>query len=251
MIAIVAALEQEVRGIRRGMNLNLNSNEGRILLLKSGMGKDKVTQALNSLFQSYQPYALISTGFAGALREELQLGEIVLGERIFHLPEDRRFNLDLEEGLPIDPEMLEQAIDLVEKLGLPYQLGAILTAPKIITEAKEKQELGQLLPAMAVDMESYWVAKEACAYGIPFLAARVILDTVNETLPLFALVNEEGKLRGIKASIYFATRPRQLLKLIKLARKSKEAEGSLANFVPALAAKLNSFLNRRRVCERG
>lgn len=263
MIAIVAALEQEIRGIRKSKSksksMNLSSNENRIFLL-SGMGRKRTTQALNLLFQSHRPSAVISTGFAGALREELQLGEIVLGQKIFHLPRDEQGQLELGEELLTDPKLLEQAINLLEELCLPYHLGAILTASKIITEAEEKRQLGQLMrlhlrlatfqkpPAIAVDMESYWVAQAALAYGIPFIVTRVILDTTDETLPpLSRLVDEEGRLKGLRALTYFGTYPWKLRSLIKLARNSKKAEESLAKFVLPLAVKIESFLNLKEV----
>lgn len=61
--------------------------------------------------------------------------------------------------------------------------GCIGTVPKILSSSV-KQHVGDTIGVAAVDMESYAVALAAQERHLPFLAIRIILDSMNE--PLFS-----------------------------------------------------------------
>jgi nucleoside phosphorylase len=62
--------------------------------------------------------------------------------------------------------------------------GPILTVPKALLTPAKKQS-AQASGALAVEMEAYPLAEWADQVGIPFVHARVILDTLDESLPDF------------------------------------------------------------------
>jgi adenosylhomocysteine nucleosidase len=58
----------------------------------------------------------------------------------------------------------------------------------VAATAMQKDGLGRSSGALAVDMESHVVARVARRRGLPFVAARVISDAVDRTLPPAARV---------------------------------------------------------------
>lgn len=237
MIAIVAALDEELNELCKSINIRFKRDsplvltyidEKELLLIKSGMGRERVEQSLRSALREYSPTAVISTGFAGALLEEMEPGEIVLAEQILSINHNP---FRSGERLCSDRALLEGATELSEELDFKYRLGPILTAPRIM-KAEEKRELGHHCLGIAVDMESYWAAEVAQACGIPFLGVRLILDTVDNSLPpIDTFVSKESRSLAFSTLAWLGAHPGQLGRLLKLARAMKRAQNTLAQFV--------------------
>ena len=82
--------------------------------------------------------------------------------------------------------------------------GRLLSAPRIIAEVQEKQQLGQDCGAAAVDMESACAAAFCLERGLPFVSIRVISDEVRTRLSprLAALLNgSEVRLPRVLAAL--------------------------------------------------
>lgn len=122
--------------------------------------------ALRRVLERRSPKAVAIVGYAGGLRADLRPGALVLADRV----------LDGEGGLGIDPALLRQA----QKRLPEARIGPLFTDRRL-TPREEKEKLGER--ALAVDMETSFLARELSAQGIPFLALRVILDAYEEEAP--------------------------------------------------------------------
>ncbi|HEV2460331.1 MAG TPA: hypothetical protein VGS80_18400, partial [Ktedonobacterales bacterium] len=83
MIIVVAALDTELAGIRRHLELadsfyigEVRMEHGRLggqdcVLVQSGMGRQRAEQALRAVLAQYQPVAVLSLGFCGAVAATL------------------------------------------------------------------------------------------------------------------------------------------------------------------------------------
>src|SRR2546430_8748142 len=104
---------------------------------------------------------LISAGFAGALNDELQLGDLLLAKNVS--------TLRLKENFSVST--------------LPIHIADLLTVPALIDSSEERNKLALTSGAVAVDMETEFIARGRAAHAITVLSLRVISDTPKELFP--------------------------------------------------------------------
>jgi nucleoside phosphorylase len=102
----------------------------------------------------------------------------------------------------------------------------------------EKRRAGQSTGAIAVDMETAVIAVEAAARGIPFVAMRTIMDTVEHDLAGAGFADENGKVRPFKAAATLARNPAMVAGVVRLVRNLRRASDAMAVAVDAVARRL-------------
>jgi len=102
-----------------------------------------------------------------------------------------------------------------------------LTVDSLVSGTEEKAALGQSYPVGLVNMEDYWVAAAAAEAGVPFLSARVILDTANQTLPAYLPGLAGSPLRPILTAVFM---PWRIPELIQLGLQFRLARAVLTRF---------------------
>jgi nucleoside phosphorylase len=107
---------------------------------------------------------LVLLGWAGGLAPSVAAGDVVCADAA------------LRDG---QPPLSCRALPIKNA-----RRGPILTVAKALLTPAEKQS-AQASGALAVEMEAYPLAEWAGQAGIPFVHARVILDTLDESLPDF------------------------------------------------------------------
>lgn len=117
---------------------------------------------------------VISIGIAGALAPGLKPGDWVVADAVH----------DRDELLPTDHDWTAR---LVARLPSPRR-GGFCGGDTIAATVAQKAELYRATGAIAVDMESHRAARAAQRHGLPFVAARVISDAADRTLPPAARV---------------------------------------------------------------
>ena len=93
-IAIFGAVKEEVSGIKQAMNISDRVRLGKtsawpgkwgqqnIVLVQSGVGQQRAADATHQVIDRFQPQALISMGYAGAVQPELNVGDLVIADSI-------------------------------------------------------------------------------------------------------------------------------------------------------------------------
>ncbi len=153
---------------------------------------------------------LMSIGIAGGLAPGLPPGTIVVPDSIV-----------TDEGIyPALAECAERA---------RARVGSLYGGRRIVDTVAEKGALAARTGAIAVDLESGPVAREAAAAGIPFIAIRAIADPGWEALPPAALLPLDYRGRPILRSVLWSvlTNPAQISPLISTGRNTKIALDSL------------------------
>jgi nucleoside phosphorylase len=180
-------------------------------VLHTGVGEKVCRQRLGKFLEDQQFDLLISTGFAGALNDELQVGDLLLAKNF-------------------------STVDLEEKRSsfsrLPIHMADLLTAPTLIDSSNERTEIARTSGAVAVDMETEFIARACAAHGIPLLSLRVITDTPREPFPapahvLFDIAKQ--RTRFPKLATFFLTHPNRVPRLIQFARRIAKARKALSN----------------------
>ena len=151
----------------------------------SGPGPERAAEAAGELESlEPKPNAVVSTGVAGALSDDLQVGTMVLAHDFLsaQLGADG-FAKGHGERLTADVELsawVRAAIDTAE---LYVEEGTSVTFDKVLGTAGLKRRERARSESLVVQMEdSVW--SEAClGLGLPFASARAVLDTVATPLP--------------------------------------------------------------------
>lgn len=150
---------REMKGIDFARRARLGSNQ--ILVAANGVGVRRATAALDAALPVFQPDALASIGFCGALAPALALNDILVATEV----------TDGETRYPTAP--LENP--------RPYRHGVVRTSPLVAQTTADRRAL-HAEGAMAVEMEAFAVARCAHDRGIPFYCIKVITDLAGETL---------------------------------------------------------------------
>lgn len=127
----------------------------------NGVGRKRAAAGVDAAIRHWMPDAIVSTGFCGALDENLAVAEIVAGTAI--AGSDRTW--------PAAPVYA----------AAPFRSGAVCSIDRVARTAEEKTELRRS-GACAVEMEAAGVVQRAESLGIPFHCVRAVTDLAGETL---------------------------------------------------------------------
>ena len=223
MIAVTFALPAESQEFLRllGSKSQIDRNnipiirgkidDRQIEILHTGVGEKVCRQRLGKFLQDQQFDCLISAGFAGALTNDLRIGDLLLAKNFL--------TVDLGEGWS-------------SLSSLPIHFADILTVPALIESGEERVKLALASGAGAVDMETEFIARACAVHGIPVLSLRVISDTPKELFPaptdvLFDI--ERQQMQMLKLATYFFAHPHRVPRLVQFARRIARARKILAD----------------------
>lgn len=207
-----------------------------IALATSGIGMRRAAEnASRVLAEVHDIDLVILTGVAGALADNLDIGDLVLADHLLTREDDRGQPAQTVEVPRLQLELVSLGLD---KAGINHSRGGILTVKYPLATEAEKRRVGRSTGAIAVDMETAVIAREAAARGIPFVAMRTIMDTVEHDLAGAGLADENGKVRPLRAAATLARNPTMLAGLVRLVRNLRSASDAMATAVDAVARHL-------------
>jgi adenosylhomocysteine nucleosidase len=241
MLVLLGALREEVADLRRQLKLEAIPSQadcrlyrGRhidqdILLVQSGMGRERAEAAARYVLANYSLSALISFGFAGALVEQLRPGDVVLCTQLHGLNGTAQPEIESDASL----------LSLMSAQEPAPRWGHCVTVPQPSTTGESKARLGETSQADIVDMESYWIGLIAAEAGVPFLAVRAVTDTRRDCLPpVDRFIAPNGRWQWPRALPHFLSHPRNLIRLWLLYRQAGLARRSLTASLKHLMANM-------------
>ncbi len=212
-IAIIAALEREVRPLIASWRRVVHEHEGyrfhvfedkSAVLICGGIGQQAARRATEALVTKYHPELLVSAGFAGALTPSLKVGEIISPAKV----------IDAKDGSRID---------------IPSGVGVLVSFPGIVS-VDQKAKLAKAYGADAVDMEAAAVALGAEKHQIQFAAIKAISDESSFEMPdLDRFVTPSGEFLDGAFARHALLRPQMWGTVAGLARNSKKASRALCS----------------------
>lgn len=227
-VAIVAAMEREIAPLVRGWNMILGPRyrlyeRGNVIAFAGGIGPRAARQAADTVLTFRQPALIISAGFAGALRESMPVGAVIVPTKVLSLPGEQTFSIENGEGT--------------------------LVSVAEIANPRVKQELKDKYAADAVDMEAASVAAIAQARGVRFLAVKAISDEASlELPPMGRFIDSRGEFQTFRFAMHAAVRPALWSALGRLKRNADKAANTLCEFLARIdsADSFNQVLNTIR-----
>jgi 4-hydroxy-3-methylbut-2-en-1-yl diphosphate reductase len=158
--------------------LALRGRTGAVPVLRTGLGPRRSAAAAARLAAA-GPRPVLVVGVAGALSPRLRAGDLVVADEV------RR-----DGAAPIPVPTAAPLAAALRRLGLRVHVGPLACTPRVVDGARRAALAAG--GALAVDMESAWLAEAAA--GGPFAVVRAIVDT-----PAAPLVRPGTPARGLAA----------------------------------------------------
>ncbi len=156
-----------------------------------------------------------SLGVSGGLSPGVAAGDLILShEMLQHTGESYQL------VWKADRRVLESMYDALGAVRLSVHLGASLTVEQPVLSREEKAICFRETGALATDMESAAVAREAQAAGVPFFALRAVCDPATVSLPVFIgdCLDQKGGIRTLYLCGRLFKRPLTVFQLLRMQR---------------------------------
>lgn len=198
MIAILGAMNEEITPILERVGdyetINYANNsfykanyKGKDLIIAySKIGKVNSSLTATLLIEKFGAKTLLFSGVAGALNENLKIGELIYATSL------AQHDLDITAfghpygyvpGIEIfaktDESLNALALKIAQKRGLKLTGGIIATGDQFVCSSEKKSWIKATFKADAVEMEGASVAQVCAQLNVPFFVLRAISDEAN------------------------------------------------------------------------
>lgn len=200
MIAIIGAMPEEISEIQKIMTEKVTEVYSKINFTKgiingvecvvalSGIGKVNAAVCTQTTIMIYSPDIIINTGIAGALREDIKIGEIVLADYVMQHDIDTTAVGD-EKALiptlnivkiPCDNYTNEKIKALSKSLEDTLHIGTIASGDQFICNREKLYDIRDKFNASVCEMEAGSIGQVCYMNSVPFVALKIISDNANE-----------------------------------------------------------------------
>jgi adenosylhomocysteine nucleosidase len=214
-IAIVAALEHEIRPLVRDWTVHERQYSGRsfrffengeVVLVCGGIGAEAARRAAQAVIALYSPALVYSAGFAGAATDAMKVGEILIPRRVVNAGDGSAVDTGAGQG--------------------------VLVTFTAIASPGQKARLAAAFGAHAIDMEASAVAQAAEARGVAFAAVKAISEASEFVFPpMEKFIDSTGQLHTGQFAASLILRPWRWRSAIRLARNSARASRALSSWL--------------------
>lgn len=199
VIVIMAAMNEEIAEIKNIMENTTQKSiygiiiyEGNInglksILVKTGVGKVNAARTTQAIIDRYEIEYVINTGVAGGLKENLNIGDIIIGTGVVQhdfditaFGHEKGYITDTGRIFESNNQLVEKAKKCIEKIeATNVQTGTIASGDIFCTGVQMKEKIRNKFDACCVEMEAAAVAQVCTLAEIPFLVIRSISDIPN------------------------------------------------------------------------
>ena len=242
-IGFIAAMSQEIRPFLRRVgkwervalgafpSYRFRLFDRECVLVQCGIGLKRATEATHALTAATKPQLLVSFGVAGAVQNDLRVGDVVFVQAACLL----------DNGLPgqVQPLALwcaaaqQATTQALQPRGARCVTGTAITTPGSQSVHLQPKQLAQPV----LEMETMGVARVAAEQAIPLLALRAVSDIVDDAVAfdLGEFFDADSNLRPGKIARAILRRPHILPQFLRLARNTdRAAENAAIALVAAL-----------------
>jgi len=203
MLGIIGAMDVEVKELREmmenpqaqtvaGMTFYEGTIKGKqVVVVRSGIGKVNAGLCSQILVDRYHVDGIINTGIAGSLRNEINIGDIVLSTTaVQHDMDASGFGYEVGEipqmgikEFPTDDTLRELAIKCCQQANPDIQTfsGRIASGDQFISSKEKKNWIHDTFDAYCTEMEGAAIAQAAYLNKVPCLIIRAISDKADDS----------------------------------------------------------------------
>lgn len=203
MLGIIGAMEIEVKALcemmenpqvqsAAGMKFYQGKINGKeVVVVRSGIGKVNAGICSQILVDRYQVEGIINTGIAGSLKNEINIGDIVLATvavqhdvdaAVFGYPLGEVPQLGIKE-FPADESLRELAARCSKKANPDIQVffGRVASGDQFVSSKEKKNWISETFDAYCTEMEGAAIAQAAYLNQVPYLIIRAISDKADDS----------------------------------------------------------------------
>ena len=152
------------------------STSGNILILRTGIGLVATANALGWAMARFTPKLVVSTGSAGGLAKDIQVGDVVVGTTYSYGTADATAFGYVRGQIPGQPEFFTGATDLIDRCSKDLRRGLMLSGDSFVTAANVGMTREHFPEALTTDMETTAAAQVCHAWNVPFVSIRCVSD---------------------------------------------------------------------------
>ena len=223
MIGIIAAMNVEMDGLRAHMESPVSETvsgvefvrgviEGReVVTAVCGIGKVFAALCAQTMILRYAPEAIINTGVAGTLTDELSIGNLAVSACVVQHDMDTSAIGDpvgLISGInmveiPADKALTERLCAAAQAIGVKTLTGCIASGDQFVASPGRKTFIADTFSAIACEMEGAAIGQVCYVNHVPFCVLRAISDSADGSshmdYPVFAQMAAEQSVRLLLA----------------------------------------------------
>jgi len=217
MIGIISAMQEEIQALLNELKNVSTSEKGmrtyytgtlfnqEVVLVFSRWGKVASAATTTQLINDFDIKEIIFTGVAGGIKEELNIGDVVIGNHLYQHDLDARpfynqFEIPILKNKYVETKNPANLLEATNAFINTYTefvskieadafnittpkviVGDIASGDQFISSLEKIKHLNKLLPSTTcVEMEGAAVAQICHEYNMPFSIIRIISDKAND-----------------------------------------------------------------------
>lgn len=198
MIGIIGAMRAEVDALIEkltdrtveeisGIPFYTGKLEGKeVVIAPCGVGKVFAATCAQTMILRFAPEYVLHTGVAGALHQDLSVGDIALASALVQHdmdtsplgdPKGLISGIDLIK-LPTDKALLEAIGAAATQLSLSHKVGVIASGDRFIATTEDKRAVASEFDAIACEMEGAAIGQVCFINKTPLCVIRAISDSL-------------------------------------------------------------------------
>lgn len=203
MLGIIGAMAEEVANLKAQMeNVKIHTAakmdfyEGKlkgndVVVVRSGIGKVNAAVCSQILVDRYHVTGIINTGIAGSLRNQINIGDIVLSkDTLQHDMDATGFGYQVGQIPQMDVSVFEGDENMIRiaeeccKQEIPeigVHVGRVVSGDQFVSDREKKNWLIKTFQGYCTEMEGAAIAQTAYLNQIPFLIIRAISDKADDS----------------------------------------------------------------------
>ena len=227
MLGIIGAMDEEVSKIKEMLSDVVVTNKAsmdfykgvlegnEVVVVRSGIGKVNAGICAQILVDLFDVKVIINTGIAGSLRDEINIGDIVLSkDTLQHDVDAVAFGYDLgviprmESSIfKGNEKLIELAKDCCKEVleGIQTFVGRVVSGDQFVSDKSKKNWIADTFSGYCTEMEGAAIAQTAYLNNIPFLIIRAISDKADDSAsmdyPAFEAMAIENSVKLLNAMI--------------------------------------------------
>lgn len=199
-IGIIAAMNEEIASIKKLMKdisvRNIYESEfilgtihsKNVVLVKCGVGKVNSARTTQILIDNFDLEYVINVGTAGGLNEKIEIGDIVIAEKLVQHDFDitaggheKGYISHLGKYFYSDVNLVEKSKSIIENMNENFKVitGLIATGDVFVQDITIKNRIKDEFNADCVEMEGASIAQVCTLDKVPFIVIRSISDKPN------------------------------------------------------------------------
>ncbi|MEX5944003.1 5'-methylthioadenosine/adenosylhomocysteine nucleosidase [Mammaliicoccus sciuri] len=165
-----------------------NIEDKQVVLAQSGIGKVNAAITATLLINEFKPDLIINTGSAGSVDSELNIGDIIISNKVYYHDVNATafgYKLGQVPSMPefyeTDKELIDLAKSSIEQLDLNGIVGEVATGDSFIGSIDQRKVIKSNFPtASVVEMEAGAIAQTCYQYNVPIIVTRAVSDLADK-----------------------------------------------------------------------